>query len=105
MGRVAVKVKDKTEIEKEVPNIPIGYHEIVGLPSKKSVISRGHENLFKATRYFWKSKKLATIDSDNANDVINSVLTKTVIGIEVKDLLVADKLFYNLLAKSQHISG
>jgi len=85
------KQTEQTTIQQ--PVIPDGnYHEIKGLPSKYKLYP--DDTIIKARPMkVIEVKKLSSINEYNADDIINDVLRRTVIGIDINDILLADKLF------------
>jgi hypothetical protein len=68
------------------------FWEITDLPSKFKVYPNGTK-LYGRPLKVLEVKKLATIDENNVNSIINDILAKTIKGINIRDLLLADKLF------------
>lgn len=92
-----IKVEDnstKVSAEKKtVENtVPEGYYLVEGLPSKGRLYPEGTK-IYSRPLKILEVKQLATINESNYNQIINAVLTKTVIGISINDLISADKLF------------
>tara|TARA_R110001592_G_scaffold175795_1_gene415144 strand:- start:554 stop:1354 length:801 start_codon:yes stop_codon:yes gene_type:complete len=76
----------------EVSEIPNGYFQIESLPSKFKLYP-DDTKIFSRPLKILEVKQLSMINEENFNEIINSVLSKTIIGIKVDDLIVADKLF------------
>tara|TARA_R110001592_G_scaffold177358_2_gene417649 strand:+ start:5819 stop:6610 length:792 start_codon:yes stop_codon:yes gene_type:complete len=72
--------------------IPAGYFPIETLPSKFKLYPKGTK-IYSRPLKILEVKQLSMIDESNFNSVINTVLSKTVKGIDIQDLVVADKLF------------
>ena len=68
------------------------YHEITDLPSKYRLYPKGTK-IFARPLKVLEVKALASINEDNANYIINDTLSKTIQGITIDDLVVADKLY------------
>ena len=75
-----------------LPKIPDGFFPIDALPSKMKLYPEG-TRIFSRPLKILEVKQLSMINSDNFNEVINAVLEKTVKGIDIGDLIIADKLF------------
>lgn len=84
----------KTEKPKEetIEIVPDGFFKIEGLPSKGKLYPEGTK-IYSRPLKILEVKQLSAINEENFNEVINSVLSKSVLGINIEDLLVADKLF------------
>lgn len=92
---MAVKVVEKKAPiveEQQITTIPNGYHEVTNLPSKMKLYKEGTKIYSRALKLS-EVKKLSTISAENFNEVINSVLSDTIYGIEVADLILADKFY------------
>lgn len=80
------------EEEKKKVEVPAGYEEVKGLPSCGKFYEKGTKIYSRALKVI-ELKKLAAMDGDNFNDVIKSVLKESVIGIDVDDIILVDKLY------------
>lgn len=80
-----------TPIKDEVSAVN-GFHYIDELPSKYKLYP-DDTKIYARPLKVLEIKTLSTINENNINSVINSVLSKTIKGIDVGDLLVADKLY------------
>jgi hypothetical protein len=69
-----------------------GFFEILGLPSAMKLYPDGTRIWCRPLRVI-ECKQLAGINSENADNIINSVLKRAVRGLEHEKILVADKLF------------
>lgn len=85
-------VEAKKERESVKEDIPEGFYEITGLPSKMKLYPEGTK-IYSRPLKILEVKQLSTMNDVNYNTVMNSVLKKTVKGIDVDDLVIADKLF------------
>ena len=72
--------------------IPSGYQLVEGLPSCGKFYKSGTKIYSRALKVI-ELKKLASMDGDNFNDVIRSVLKDSVIGVAVDDIILVDKLY------------
>lgn len=94
------KFEDVDEKVQEVPKVikntveenKSNYFEIKGFPSKMKFYPEGTKILGKPLTVL-QVKALSSINEVNADGVINSVLKKSIIGIDIDDLLTVDKLF------------
>jgi len=66
--------------------------EIEGLPSKGRLYPEGTKIIGRPLKVI-EVKKLASITDGTANSVINDIIRRAVRGIDVDDLLMADRLF------------
>lgn len=87
-----VEVIQSKPVNEKIEKTPEGFYKIDGLPSKGKMYPEG-TIIYSRPLKILEVKQLSTINEENFNEIINSVLSKTVIGIEVEDLVVADKLF------------
>jgi hypothetical protein len=86
------KTVKKTPKKKSVETPPDGYFLIEGMPSKGKLYPKGTK-IYSRPLKILEVKQLSSMTEFNFNMVINSVLKKTVKGIDIADLLVTDKLF------------
>jgi hypothetical protein len=82
-------VEEKKKATEEAPQ---GFYLVDGLPSKGRLYPEGTK-IYSRPLKILEVKQLATINETNYNQIINAVLKKTVIGIDVNELVSADKLF------------
>ena len=80
------------EEETKKTEIPAGYERIESLPSGGKFYPKGTKIYSRPLKVI-ELKKLAGMDGDNFNDVIRSVLKDSVIGIDVDEIILVDKLF------------
>lgn len=69
------------------------FWEITGYPSLGKLYASGTKIYGRPLKVL-ELKKLANLDEDNADALINEVLKKTIRGINVDDILVSDKLYF-----------
>ena len=69
-----------------------GYHLIEGLPSALKLYPEG-TRIYGRPLKVLEVKQLASINENNADNIINSIIRRAVKGIETDKILVADKLF------------
>jgi len=91
-SNVVREVKETKTKNNEIQQLDGNYHTIKGLPSKGKFYPNDVEIKARPLKVI-EVKKLSSITEDNADDVVNDILRRTVIGINVDDLLLADKLF------------
>jgi DNA-directed RNA polymerase subunit M/transcription elongation factor TFIIS len=65
---------------------------ITDLPSKFKLYSEGTKLVGRPLKVL-EVKKLATMDENNVNQIINDIVRKTIKGIDIQNLLIADKLY------------
>lgn len=83
----------KSEMEKESRvNDDIGYYVIEGLPTGGKLYPEGTVIKARPLKVL-EVKKLANMNEENADDVVNEVLRLTVKGIEIEDIYSTDKLY------------
>ena len=109
MAKFEDVVEDTTPIKKEVqpeaktPDVfnttDPNYYEILGLPSKMKFYPEGTK-LYGRPLKVLEIKQLAAINEDNADSVINSILRRTIKGINIDELLSVDKLFLVFWSRS-----
>ena len=94
-----VDVDEKVkEVEKEVVSKPSfdtadpNYYLIEGLPSKGKFYPEDTKIYGRPLKVL-EVKQLSSINESNADNIINSILKRTIRGIDVNEILVADKLF------------
>jgi hypothetical protein len=75
----------------EQSNSP-NYWAINGLPSNYLLYPKGTQILGRPLKVL-EVKKLSSINEENADFIINDILKRTIKGINIDNLLVADKLF------------
>lgn len=68
------------------------FYEISGFPSR-GIFYPAETKIFGRPLKVLEVKQLANINETNADQIINSVLRRTIKGIDIDDLEVADKLF------------
>lgn len=68
------------------------YFEITGLPSKMRFYPEGTVIEGRPMKVL-EAKLLSSLSEDNFDKIVNEVLTRTIRGINVQDLIVADKYF------------
>ncbi len=68
------------------------YMEIVGLPSKGSLYPKNTKLVGRALKVI-EVKKLSALTEENADYIINDIISRTIKGINVDDILVSDKLY------------
>jgi len=76
----------------DVPKLDGNYHDIKGLPSKGKFYPKGTKIQARPLKVI-EVKKLSSINEENADDIVNDVLRRTVVGIDVNDIILADKLY------------
>jgi len=86
------EIESKKERESVKENIPAGFYEITGVPSKMKLYPEGTK-IYSRPLKILEIKQLSSMNDMNYNSIMNSVLKKTVKGIDVDDLVIADKLF------------
>lgn len=86
--------KKKTEPETLIvkKDAPEGFYELTELPSKFKLYPAGTQ-IFSRPLKILEVKQLASMSADNYNSIINNVLKKSVKGINIDDLVTADKLY------------
>ncbi|MFW6219518.1 MAG: hypothetical protein ACOC33_01490 [bacterium] len=82
----------QTMSNNDVPKLDGNYHEIKDLPSKGKLYPKGTIIQARPLKVI-EVKKLSSINEDNADDIVNDILRRTVIGINVNDILLSDKLY------------
>lgn len=75
-----------------MPENNANYWTIEGLPSRYKLYPEGTKIYGRPLKVL-EIKKLSSINDTNADYVINEVLRKTIKGIKIDDLYIADKLF------------
>jgi len=79
--------------KKESPPVDDGmYVTITDLPTKGNFYPEGTKIQARSLKVM-EVKHLSQLTAENANDVINDVLRKTIRGIEVDELFTADKMY------------
>jgi ribosomal protein S27E len=83
-----------SEVMQNIMNPPTGanYWDIQGLPSKYKLYPEGTRIQGRPLKVL-EVKKISSINESNADFIINDVLRRTIKGIEIENILVADKLF------------
>ena len=84
--------------------IPKGYHYVNILPSKYRCYPQGTK-IFSRPLKVLEIKHLATMNEETADMVIDEVLRDSVQGIDVNDLVVADKIFIIMWQRAQTYRG
>lgn len=69
-----------------------GFHLIEGLPSALKLYPEGTQIYGRPLKVL-ECKQLASINETNADNIINSILKRTIKGIDVDKILIADKLY------------
>lgn len=69
-----------------------GYHLIEGLPSALKLYPEGTEIYGRSLKVL-EVKSLSSINETNADNIINSILRRSIKGIDVDKILVSDKLY------------
>jgi len=80
-----------------VPNfqdqvVKSNYWKIDGLPSKSKFYSEGTEILGRPLKVL-EVKKISSMTDNNGDFILNDIIRKTITGIDVNELYVADKLY------------
>ena len=78
--------------ERKVDTNDANYYKVEGLPSGGKFYPKGTE-IFGRPLKVLEVKQLSSINEENADNIINSVLKKAIRGINVDDILIADKLY------------
>lgn len=78
------------EFQNQLSNV--NFWKIEGLPSKGKFYPEGTEILGRPMKVL-EVKKISSITEDNGDFILNDIIRKTVNGIDVNNLYVADKLF------------
>ena len=78
--------------EKKADINDANYYKIEGLPSGGKFYPEGTE-IFGRPLKVLEVKQLSSINEENADNIINSVLKKAIKGISVDEILIADKLY------------
>lgn len=68
------------------------YWEITNLPSRYKLYPEGTKIMGRPLKTL-ELKKLSSMNDSNANFIINDILKKTIKGINIDDIYIADKLF------------
>lgn len=68
------------------------YYEVTGLPSEGKFYPKGTTLMARPLKVI-EVKKISSLNEDNADFIVNDILRRTVRGINVEDILLADKLF------------
>lgn len=83
----------QTEIpEKKVDTNDANYYQIEGLPSGCKFYPE-NTKIYGRPLKVLEVKQLSSINEENADNIINSILKKTIKGINIDDILIADKLY------------
>jgi hypothetical protein len=85
-AKVQEVIPEKTVVSKD------NYYVIKGLPSGGKFYPQGTEIMGRPLKVL-EVKQLSAINEDNADNIINSILRKSVKGLPIDDILIADKLF------------
>lgn len=88
------------KVVQQVPQVPekkattneANYYKIEGLPSGGKFYPEGTEIYGRPLKVL-EVKQLSSINEENADNIINSVLKKAIRGISVDEILIADKLY------------
>jgi hypothetical protein len=90
-----------SEVMQNIMNPPTGvnYWPIKGLPSKYKLYPEGTKIEGRPLKVL-EVKKISSINESNADFIINDVLRRTIKGIDIDNLLVADKIFIILWLRS-----
>lgn len=78
--------------EKKVDTNEANFYPIEGLPSGGSFYPEGTKIVGRPLKVL-EVKQLSSINEENADNIINSVLRKAIKGISVDEILIADKLY------------
>lgn len=97
-------LKLQDEDKPEVPTIPPGFQPVDTLPSKYKCYPKG-TRLYARPLKVLELKQLATMSEETADEVINSVLARSTIGLDVGDLVVADKIFLIMWQRANTYKG
>lgn len=81
------------------PSTSPNYWELKGLPSKYLLYPKGTVILGRPLKVL-EVKKLASINEQNADFIINDILRRAIKGINIDDILTPDKLFLVLWLRS-----
>jgi len=92
-----VAEKEVKEIVKEEPKVvaneaPMGFYPIKDLPSRYKLYPEG-TIIYGRPLKVLEVKQLGQMTEDNSNSVINGVLRTATKGLNISDLLVADKVY------------
>ena len=78
--------------ERKTDTNDANYYKVEGLPSGGKFYPEGTEIYGRPLKVL-EVKQLSSINEENADNIINSVLKKAIKGINVDDILIADKLY------------
>ena len=96
--------EEKKNEEVKMDEIPKGWYPIEILPSKYRVYPKGTRILSRPLNVL-EVKHLATMTDSTADGVINDVLKGSVMGIDYRDLVIADKVFIIMWQRAQTYRG
>ena len=99
-----LKIAEETKETPKVDEIPIGWYRADVLPSKYLAYPPGTQILFRPLTVL-EVTPLATMTSDNADSVINAVLKSSTRGIEIEDMVIADKIFLIMNERANTYKG
>jgi len=111
-------VKKKAPVKKAEPQNPsptpqqaqvpdeMGYEKITGFPTSMLLYPEGTVIKGRPMKV-GEVKMLANMNEETANDIINDILSKAIVGIDIKDIYASDKMFimFWLRAKTYPESG
>ena len=97
-------LKLQDEEKPEVPTIPPGFQPVDTLPSKYKCYPKG-TRIYARPLKVLELKQLATMSEETADEVINSVLSRSTIGLDVGDRVVADKIFLVMWQRAHTYKG
>lgn len=92
---VASQIQNNNDISSDLNNSFLdnsNYYSIEGLPSRGLLYKKGTQISGRPLKVL-EVKKLASLNEFNADFIVNDILRRTIRGIKIEDILIADKLF------------
>ena len=89
------KTKPRVKVHEDVSNESLEdgvYYEITGLPTKGKFYPEDTKIIARPLKVL-EVKKLSQMNKDNADEVVNNVISSAIKGIAIDDLYASDKLY------------